>query len=134
MLLRQLVIHKKNKMKLYPYTMNNFYFFMPLNIPPMAQHIKNLLAIQETGDASSVSGSGRSPAEENGNPLQYPCLKNPKDKAWQATVQWVAKSQDVTKQLHMHTQCLSRAFFYWGNRTGAFSSDSLWKSPKQRNF
>ena len=112
---------------------------MPLNIPPMAQHIKNLLAIQETGDASSISGSGRSPGEENGNPLQYPCLKNPKDReAWQATVQWVAKSREVTKQPHMHAQYLSTAFFYysdhWGNRTGAFSSDSLWKSPKQRNF
>ena len=112
---------------------------MPLNTPPMAQQIKNLLAIQETGDAGSISGSGRSPGQENGNPLQYPCLKNPMDReAWQATVQWVAKSRDMTKQPHMHTQYLSRAFFYysdyWGNMTGALSSDSLWKSPKQRNF
>ena len=28
------------------------------------------------------------PEEENGNPLQYPCLKNPMDRgAWWATVQ-----------------------------------------------
>ena len=66
---------------------------MPLNIPPMAQHIKNLLAIQETGDASSISGSGRSPGEENGNPLQYPCLKNPMDRgAWRAIVHSVKES------------------------------------------
>ena len=30
---------------------------------------------------------GRSPGEGNGNPLQYSCQKNPKDRgAWQATV------------------------------------------------
>ena len=29
------------------------------------------------GDLGSISGSGRSPGEGNGNPLQYPCLKDP---------------------------------------------------------
>ena len=29
------------------------------------------------GDAGSIPGSGRSPGEENGNPLQYSCLGNP---------------------------------------------------------
>ena len=28
-------------------------------------------------DAVSIPGSGRSPGEEHGNPLQYSCLKNP---------------------------------------------------------
>ena len=28
------------------------------------------------GDLGSVAGSGRSPGEGNGNPLQYPCLEN----------------------------------------------------------
>ena len=37
-----------------------------------------------------IPGSGRSPAEGNGNPLQYSCLKNPMDGgAWQATVHGV---------------------------------------------
>ena len=31
------------------------------------------------GDLGSIPGSGRSPAEGNGNPLQYPCLENPMD-------------------------------------------------------
>ena len=45
-------------------------------------------------DADSVPGSGRSPGEGNGNPLQYFCLGNPKDReAWLATVHGVAKSQ-----------------------------------------
>ena len=29
------------------------------------------------GDPGLIPGSGRSPGEENGNPLQYPCLENP---------------------------------------------------------
>ena len=32
------------------------------------------------GDLSSIPGSGRSPRERNGNPLQYSCLGNPKDR------------------------------------------------------
>ena len=30
-------------------------------------------------DLGSITGSGRSPGEGNGNPLQYSCLKNPMD-------------------------------------------------------
>ena len=45
------------------------------------------------GDLGSIPGSGRSPGEWNGNPLQYSCLENPMDGgAWQATVHVVAKS------------------------------------------
>ena len=31
-------------------------------------------------DAGSIPGSGRSPGEGNGNPLQYSCLENPMDR------------------------------------------------------
>ena len=35
------------------------------------------------GDRGSIPGSGRSPGEGNGNPLQYSCLENPMDvRAW----------------------------------------------------
>ena len=46
------------------------------------------------GDLGSIPGSGRSPGEGNGNPLQYSCLENPMDwgASW-ATVHGVAKSQ-----------------------------------------
>ena len=45
------------------------------------------------GDSSSILGSGRSPGERNGNPLQYSCLEKPMDgRAWWATVHRVAKS------------------------------------------
>ena len=46
------------------------------------------------GDVSSIPGSGRSPGEGNGNPIQYSCLENPKDRdVWLATVHGVANSQ-----------------------------------------
>ena len=39
------------------------------------------------GDMSLISGSGISPGEGNGNPLQYSCPGNPIERrAWQATV------------------------------------------------
>ena len=45
-------------------------------------------------DLDSIPGSGRSPGEGNGNPLQYSCLENPMDGgAWCATVHGVAKSR-----------------------------------------
>ena len=44
-------------------------------------------------DAGSIPGSGRSPGEGHGNPLQYSCLENPMDRgAWRATGHGVAKS------------------------------------------
>ena len=46
------------------------------------------------GDSGLIPGSGRSPGEGNGNPLQYSCLKTFMDRgAWQATVHGVAKGQ-----------------------------------------
>ena len=46
------------------------------------------------GDVGLFSGSGRSPGEGNGNPLQYSCLGNPMDRGvWWAIVHGVAKSQ-----------------------------------------
>ena len=45
------------------------------------------------GDPGSIPGSGRSPGEGNGNPLQYSYLENPMDgRAWKTTVHGVAKS------------------------------------------
>ena len=44
-------------------------------------------------DAGSMPGSGRSPGEGNGNPLQYSCLENLIDRgAWWAAVRRVPES------------------------------------------
>ena len=45
------------------------------------------------GDPGLIPGSGRSPGEGNGNPVQYSCLENSMDRgAWRATVHGVEKS------------------------------------------
>ena len=57
--------------------------------------VKNLPA--NAGDVGSIPGSGRSPGEGKGNPLQHSCLGNPMDRgAWQAIVRGVAKELDTT--------------------------------------
>ena len=57
-----------------------------------------------TGDPGSMPGSGRSPGEGNGSPLQSSCLENRMDGgAWWATVRGVAKTQTWLKWLSTHT-------------------------------
>ena len=65
---------------------------------PGGSVVKNLPA--KAGHVSSICRSGRSPGEENGNPLQYSCLVNPMDRgAWWAALPGVAKELDTTSQL-----------------------------------
>ena len=53
-------------------------------------------------DGGSIPGSGRSPGEGTGNPLQYSCLENPMDRgAWWAAVHGVVESQTRLKWLSM---------------------------------
>ena len=71
------------------------------------------------GDLGSIPGSGRSPGEGNGNPLQYSCLENPRDRgAWQAAahrVTRVTKSRTQLKLLstytHTHTHTHTHTVF-----------------------
>ena len=57
---------------------------------PGGSAIKNLPA--NAGDAGSIRGSGKSPGEGNGNPLQYSCLENPRDRGpWQEQVHGVTR-------------------------------------------
>ena len=54
------------------------------------------------GDLGSILGLGRSPGEENGNPLQCLCLENPMDRGAWATVHEAAKSRTRLTWLNMH--------------------------------
>ena len=59
---------------------------------PFGSEVK--ASARNAGDLGSIPGSGRSPGEGNGNPLQYSCLENPMDGgAWWAIVYRVAKSR-----------------------------------------
>ena len=62
------------------------------------------------GDLGSIPGSGRSPGEGNGNPLQYSCLGNPMDReAWWPTVHGVAKSWTLLSDFtHSPTHSLTQ--------------------------
>ena len=53
------------------------------------------------GDLGSISGLGRSPAEGNGNPLQYSCLEIPHGQRNLAGYSpWDHKESDMTERLH----------------------------------
>ena len=59
------------------------------------------VSASNVGDLGSIPGSGRSPGEGHGNPLQYSCLGNPMDRgAWRATVHGVLRvKHDVATKL-----------------------------------
>ena len=53
------------------------------------------------GDRESIPGSGRSPGEGNGNPLQYSCLE--KSHGWRSLVgycPWTRKESDMTARIN----------------------------------
>ena len=58
-------------------------------------------------DAGSSPGSGRSPREGNGNPLQYSCLGNHMDReVWQASVHGVARDGHNLATEHTYSDFL----------------------------
>ena len=69
------------------------YFSPPLRLKGFPGGSDGKESAFNAGDPGSIPGSGRSPGEGNGNPLQYFCLENPMDRgAWWATVHGVTKS------------------------------------------
>ena len=73
----------------------NFYIIYLSRASSVALLVKNPPA--NAGDIRDVGlspGSVRCPGGGQGNPLQYSCLKNPKNRgSWQATVHMVTESQ-----------------------------------------
>ena len=87
------------------------------------------------GDLGSIPGSGRSPGEGNGTPLQYSCLENPMDRgAWQATVHGVVKSQTrLATSLHFIIQMGEKMnyFLFQGTLRILASRSLIWQRRKQ---
>ena len=80
-----------------------------------------------TGDTGLIPGSGRSPGEGNGNPLQYSCLKNPMNRrAWKATVYGVLKSSKKLSNQYPHTWC------FYGKGNCSPLQYSCWEIPMDR--
>ena len=73
--------------------------------------VKNLPAnAADVRDMGSIPGSGWSPGEGNGDPLQYSCLENSKDRGtWQATVHRAVKSRTRLKWLSTQGSQVGRA-------------------------
>ena len=55
---------------------------------------------EDIRDSSEIPGLGKSPGDGNGNPFQYSCLENSRDRgSWWTTVHGVVKRRTRLKQL-----------------------------------
>ena len=71
-----------------------FFFAYAFGVEDVPGGSDGKASVYNAVDPGSIPGSGRSPWEGNGNPLQYPCLENSMvGGAWWATVCGIAKSQ-----------------------------------------
>ena len=76
-----------------------------LNIPSFPGGSDGKASAYNAGDLGSIPGSGRSPGEGNGNPLQYSYLENSMDRgAWRVTVHGFAVRHDLTAKQQHKTQ------------------------------
>ena len=77
------------------------------------------------GDTGSVPGSGRCPGEGHGNPLQYSCLENPRDRgAWQATVYGVTRVRHNLATKQQQQKYTLKNLFWKLNQQDSISQDS----------
>ena len=89
---RELDTTEANEHKQYMCTYNSMNFSGKETDSCFNQHTLYVEYACNSGEPGSIPGSGRSPGEGNGNPLQYFCLENPMDGgAWWAITHGVAK-------------------------------------------
>ena len=62
----------------------------------------------QAGDLGLILGSGKSPGEGSGNPLQYSCLENLMDRGAAGYSPWGYKESDRTEHTHTHTRWTGR--------------------------
>ena len=96
---------------------------------PSFSVVKNLpVNAGDAGDMGSVPGSGRSPGEENGNPLQCSCLDNPMDRrTWWVVVHGVTEESDMTEQINKHTHVCTHTCTCAHTCTQTHSGQGYWQ-------
>ena len=94
----------KNKQKIHPVC--SCHYVCNVGLP---RWLSGKESTCNAGDADLIPGSGRSPGGGNGNPLQYSCLGNPKDRVWRATVHGVTNSRtQLSTHVHACRSCQPR--------------------------
>ena len=83
---------------------NTHHLLLPVPIHPFPGGSEVKVSACNVGDLGSIPGSGRSPGEGSGNPLQYSSLENPVNgEAWWATYSpRGCKESDTTERLNFH--------------------------------
>ena len=76
--------------------------------------------------------SGRSPREENVNPLQYSCLEHPMGRgAWRATIHGVTRSQTRLEKQHV---CMHHVLSIRGSKVASFLSVTSFSQSKNKHL
>ena len=83
-----------------------------------------------TRDPGSIPELGRSPGGGHGNPLQYSCLENSRDReAWQATVHGDCQELDMTERLLFYFYFLDDVAQLYGEGNGTPLQYSRLENP-----
>ena len=94
----------------------------------------------DAGDLGDIPGSGRSPGEGNGNPLQYSCQEKPTERAWQVSLwgkrvkcDWVTNTYTfflrVYTSMHVHSYVHER----WSKEETPVAEGQTLKSGAERS-
>ena len=104
---------------------NGVNYFRPPQCPTgLPLRLSGTHSACNAGDLGSIPGSGRSPGEGNGSPLQYSCLGNPMDRgAWRGAVHGVTKSRT--------TMCNNKSIL-WGRHWQIYTT--IYKLGKQQGL
>ena len=101
---------------------------------PGGSVVKNLLA--NIGDMCSIPGSGKSPGEGNGNPLQYSSLGNPiRERSLMGYHPWDHKKvrhDSATKQQHNNGVCIHTHTYIYGKVSACNAGSLGWKDPLEK--
>ena len=63
-------------------------------------------SVYNVGDPGSIPGSGSSPGEGNGNPLQYYCLENPMDRG-------IYQIRSVAQSCHIYIYVICHIYYIY---------------------